>query len=187
MSPGAKVLRVAGIALKAIFWSALAAEVGWLVLASTASSSRRSSGVSSVWCTSSYSAPSPSPRACSSCWKGGPIKVQRARAPVDAYGDAYATVCFVSLFFGFYAFVGWFYSCPPPRSRLSSVTRARHASGYRDAPCARSRRAGRGGPCPLPGGEAEAQNRNRTCSQENPGPTAVIRARSPSPCFPCSM
>ena len=34
--PGTKVLRVAGIALKAIFWSALAAEVGWLVLASTA-------------------------------------------------------------------------------------------------------------------------------------------------------
>lgn len=112
MSPGGKVLRVAGIALKAIFWCALTAEVGWLVLASTAydlvfsALGQGGFGLVHLLILGALALSS------------GLLAALERRA--DAFNEPehqwtlaetlYATVLFVSLFFGVYAFFGWFYS-----------------------------------------------------------------------------
>ena len=91
MSPQRRALGLAatalGTALKALFWCAMAAEVAWLVLAALALSS------------------------------GMLVLFERRASPYDEperewtpAETLYALVLSGSLFFGVYAFLGWYYS-----------------------------------------------------------------------------
>ena len=112
MSPGGEVLRVVGIALKAIFWCALAAEVGWLIFASTAYDL-----VFSALGQSGFGLVHLLVLGALALSSGLLVALERRantfNEPEHQWTLAetlHATVLFVSLFFGFYAFFGWFYS-----------------------------------------------------------------------------
>jgi hypothetical protein len=103
---------VSGVALKVLFWCSLVAEVAWLVLATTASGfvfsalGQKGAGLVHVLILGALALSS------------GLLVLLERRA--NTFGDPerewtlsetmYALVLFGSLFFGIYAFFGWYYS-----------------------------------------------------------------------------
>jgi multisubunit Na+/H+ antiporter MnhB subunit len=109
--PRTPALSSAATALKALFWCAMAAEVAWLVLAASAGELVASvlDRSARVWSTCSSSPPWP--------LLGAARLAREASRPYNEPDrewtlaeTLYALVLFGSLFFGVYAFFGWYYS-----------------------------------------------------------------------------
>ena len=101
-----------GTALKALFWCAMAAEVAWLILAASAGGlvatvlDRRDQGLVHLLVLAALALSS-----------GLLVLLERRASPYDEperewtlAETLYALVLFGSLFFGVYAFFGWYYS-----------------------------------------------------------------------------
>ena len=116
MSPQRRALGLAatalGTALKALFWCAMAAEVAWLILAASAGGlaasvlDRRDQGLVHLLVLAALALSS-----------GMLVLLERRASPYDEPDrewtlaeTLYALVLFGSLFFGVYAFFGWYYS-----------------------------------------------------------------------------
>ena len=116
MSPQRRALGLAasalGTALKALFWCAMAAEVAWLILAASAGGlaasglDRRDQGLVHLLVLGALAFSS-----------GMLVLLERRASPYDGperewtlAETLYALVLFGSLFFGVYAFFGWYYS-----------------------------------------------------------------------------
>jgi hypothetical protein len=117
VSPQRRALGLAatalGTALKALFWCAMAAEVAWLILAASAAGGlvasvldRRDQGLVHLLVLAALALSS-----------GLLVLLERRATPYDEperewtlAETLYALVLFGSLFFGVYAFFGWYYS-----------------------------------------------------------------------------
>ncbi len=116
MSPQRRALGLAatalGTALKALFWCAMTAEVAWLVLAASAGGlvasvlDRRDQGLVHLLVLAALALSS-----------GLLVLLERRASPHNEPDQEwtlaetlYALVLFGSLFFGVYAFFGWYYS-----------------------------------------------------------------------------
>ncbi len=116
MSPQRRALGLAatalGTALKALFWCAMAAEIAWLILAASAGGlvasvlDRRDQGLVHLLVLAALALSS-----------GLLVLLERRASPYDEPDrewtlaeTLYALVLFGSLFFGVYAFFGWYFS-----------------------------------------------------------------------------
>ena len=117
MSPQRQALGLAatalGTALKALFWGAMAADVAWLILSASAAGGlvasvldRRDQGLVHLLVLAALALSS-----------GLLVLLERRASPYDEperewtlAETLYALVLFGSLFFGVYAFFGWYYS-----------------------------------------------------------------------------
>jgi hypothetical protein len=116
VSPQRRALGLAGTALgtalKALFWCAMAAEVAWLILAASTGGlvasvlDRRDQGLVHLLVLAALALSS-----------GLLVLLERRATPYDEperewtlAETLYALVLFGSLFFGVYAFFGWYYS-----------------------------------------------------------------------------
>jgi hypothetical protein len=116
VSPQRRALGLAatalGTALRALFWCAMAAEVAWLILAASAGGlvasvlDRRDQGLVHLLVLAALALSS-----------GMLVLLERRAGPYDEperewtlAETLYALVLFGSLFFGVYAFFGWYYS-----------------------------------------------------------------------------
>ncbi len=107
-----RALRSAAAALKALFWCAMAAEVAWLVLAASAGGL-----VASVLDRSDRGLVHLLVLAALALSSGLLVLLERRAGPYNEperewtlAETLYALVLFGSLFFGVYAFFGWYYS-----------------------------------------------------------------------------
>ena len=107
-----RALRSAATALKALFWCAMAAEVAWLVLAASAGGL-----VASVLDRSDRGLVHLLVLAALALSSGLLVLLERRASPHEEperewtlAETLYALVLFGSLFFGVYAFFGWYYS-----------------------------------------------------------------------------
>ena len=107
-----RALSSAATALKALFWCAMAAEVAWLVLAASAGEL-----VASVLDRSAQGLVHLLVLAALALSSGLLVLLERRAGPHNAPDrewtlaeTLYALVLFGSLFFGVYAFFGWYYS-----------------------------------------------------------------------------
>jgi hypothetical protein len=111
-NPERRTLRSAATALKALFWGAMAAEVAWLILAASAGGL-----LASVLDRSDRGLVHLLVLAALALSSGLLVLLERRAGPYNEPNQEwtlaetlYALVLFGSLFFGVYAFLGWYYS-----------------------------------------------------------------------------